>query len=1372
MANQEEPRGRTGWKRWLGVGAALLIVAALGAAVFLRSASFQGMLRQRLVAALEEASGGRVELQEFSFELSRLRIDLRGLTIHGREGAQEPPLFSAELVQVGWKVLSWWGLQADLRSLRIWNPQISVSLDEDGRTNIPSPGGRTNAPRPQVQPMPGSPQGGAWMEKALALRVERLEVLRGRMRFRRRSDENQIPLDFEADNFQVAVAYQAAQNRYSGSLEFQNALLNSRNATPLRSRSRTKFALYSRKLDLESFEWQTAGSHISVQGTMEDSSTPRLQFRYDLLVDGKEAAEVMGSTGWQGEIAWRGEGSYAEQGWQLQGPLALRSARTPIPFLPSVPWNAQAELRLARPAAASRGGKLPPWRGELKDLAGTALGGRFRGNATMEMAFPSLAARLDLEADHISLPALSSALPTIPDPLARLRWAGSISGPVQVTFEGLGNRLVLRAEGHVEPPAVIPPGFTPVSGILRGSYQAEQGRWESQNSYLNLPNASMTADGWLSASDSRLSVTLDSARPGAILTLVRLFWRRSAELPFRLHGRAKAGFLWTGGTKAPNLNGNLQLGGFDFRSSRWDSFSGNFHFRQYSDGSAAPAGAGVPSQESGSGKSLSEIRIDSGRLLRGNASIQFNGGLQLKDAAFTNQSPFSLDATFRNARLEEVQNLAGSRLPVRGTVQATCRISGTLADPRGQGGILLTAGEAFGERFESLTVQLALQPGGLVSAQQIRLQMGKGALQGEAVVGMQSRQYRFSLTGSNLALESFHFLRIANFPVSGVAQVKVSGTGSLSRPAMQGQIEIARLGWGDQKDGKLSISVDAQEGQGHLQWTGNLLGGELQGAGEVRLQSSFPFSARLDFAGVNLASLLRAFRTPPEAVKGQAGGTVFIEGDLESAQTLRLRGEVGSLTASVGTVDFRNVQPARFHSENRVLQLEQLHLTGKGTDLVASGAVRLAHDPALSLTVKGQLELAALEILDPDLSASGQVPIDVNLNGTLRNPLWRGRLDFSDASLRYGSLPASLSRIKGALVFEGNHGTLENFTAESGGGAVKLGGLASFVPEGGLEMQLAAEISGVRIRYPEGVSTWMDGRLTLTGSSKAATLAGNLVIAKQTASSEFDVGASLMRREQQQPLVPVKSAAMRNLRLDVHIVSSENVSLETTTAKNLRGDVDLRLRGTVEHPALLGRISILQGEIVIAGRHYMADRGDLTFSNPSRIESVLHLNVRARVEQYDISLVFAGPLDRLTVTYNSDPPLPTSEILSLLVAGSSYSAARGPSSTAPVAELGANSLLSQALNQQMGSRLERIFGTGHIRIDPQTAGFGSAANANVALEQHIKDNLTLLYVTNVTSAQQQIIEAEVALSPRFSVTAIRDQNGLIGVNFQIRLRFR
>ena len=41
----------------------------------------------------------------------------------------------------------------------------------------------------------------------------------------------------------------------------------------------------------------------------------------------------------------------------------------------------------------------------------------------------------------------------------------------------------------------------------------------------------------------------------------------------------------------------------------------------------------------------------------------------------------------------------------------------------------------------------------------------------------------------------------------------------------------------------------------------------------------------------------------------------------------------------------------------------------------------------------------------------------------------------------------------------------------------------------------------------------------------------------------------------------------------------------------------------------------------------------------------------ARVRDYDIALGFHGPIDRLTTTYRSDPPLSSSDIISLLALG-------------------------------------------------------------------------------------------------------------------------
>ena len=127
-------------------------------------------------------------------------------------------------------------------------------------------------------------------------------------------------------------------------------------------------------------------------------------------------------------------------------------------------------------------------------------------------------------------------------------------------------------------------------------------------------------------------------------------------------------------------------------------------------------------------------------------------------------------------------------------------------------------------------------------------------------------------------------------------------------------------------------------------------------------------------------------------------------------------------------------------------------------------------------------------------------------------------------------------------------------------------------------------------------------------------------------------------------------APSNHVRLDVHIVSSPQLSFQNAFAK-LAGDVDLRLRGTLASPSLLGRVSVTEGSALIAGTRYDLERGDITFTNPVRIEPIIDLSATAHVEDYDISLGLHGSPQKLSVSYRSDPPLPEADVVSLLALG-------------------------------------------------------------------------------------------------------------------------
>src|SRR6266404_422828 len=103
-------------------------------------------------------------------------------------------------------------------------------------------------------------------------------------------------------------------------------------------------------------------------------------------------------------------------------------------------------------------------------------------------------------------------------------------------------------------------------------------------------------------------------------------------------------------------------------------------------------------------------------------------------------------------------------------------------------------------------------------------------------------------------------------------------------------------------------------------------------------------------------------------------------------------------------------------------------------------------------------------------------------------------------------------------------------------------------------------------------------------------------------------------------------------------------------------------------------------------------------------------------------------------------------------------------------------LLEEAVSSQVGGRLEKLFGITNFRVDPGLTGVGSTgatqnAAARVTVQQQVTRNLTVTYVSNVGSTQQQVIQVEYNVNRNLSIVALRDYNGTFGIDIKIKKRF-
>jgi translocation and assembly module TamB len=475
-------------------------------------------------------------------------------------------------------------------------------------------------------------------------------------------------------------------------------------------------------------------------------------------------------------------------------------------------------------------------------------------------------------------------------------------------------------------------------------------------------------------------------------------------------------------------------------------------------------------------------------------------------------------------------------------------------------------------------------------------------------------------------------------------------------------------------------------------------------------------------------------------------------------------------------LSLRTLDPIVIEYTGRTVQVRQAHLVGKETDLTIGGTLQLEPRQAWDLKVLGNLDLGILQSFNENLLSSGTSVINASVRGTLTDPQISGRTELKKASFYLTDFPNGIDNANGVILFDRRRATIERLQANTGGGDLVLTGFVGF---GGPELvyQLQARAESVRIRYPEGVSTTANASLTFSGATSKSLLTGVVTVVRAGFNPQTDIASVLASGPAPVVTPGLQNPLMRGIALDIRVETAPNLQILTSLTRDLQAEADLRVRGTAARPVVLGRVLVSQGEIQFFGNRYTINRGEVEFFNPVRIEPVVNLDLETRVRGVLVNISFNGPLNRLNVAYRSDPPLQSADIIALLAVG------RAPGSNAVFASgsnvlnqgfLGSstNNLLGQAVAAPISSRLQRFFGVSRLKIDPSLTGLTAVPQARLTVEQQISRDVTLTYVTNLAQTNQQIMRLEWDINRSWSVVAVREENGIFGVDFFFKRRLR
>jgi translocation and assembly module TamB len=340
---------------------------------------------------------------------------------------------------------------------------------------------------------------------------------------------------------------------------------------------------------------------------------------------------------------------------------------------------------------------------------------------------------------------------------------------------------------------------------------------------------------------------------------------------------------------------------------------------------------------------------------------------------------------------------------------------------------------------------------------------------------------------------------------------------------------------------------------------------------------------------------------------------------------------------------------------------------------------------------------------------------------------------------------------------------IDKLEATAGGGKISANGSATYGKETNFVIDLHAK--GVRVR-PTGIRSTLDGDVQLKGTPEKSQLSGRLVVDRLSFQEGFDL-ATFMSELSDDSTVSAPSQFATNMNLSISVNSAQNLSLASSQV-SIAGSANLNVTGTAANPIILGRITLTSGELFFQGKRFEIESGTIAFANPAKTEPVLNLYVKTVVEQYNITINFAGPLDHMKTNYTSDPSLSELDIINLLAFGQT-SAEKASNASTP-ASLGAQSVLAQGVAGQVAKGVQNLTGISQLTIDP-TAGNSQNPGAQVAIQQRVTGTLLLTFATDVTTTQKQIVQLQYQPKKQVKISVVRDEYGGYGVDVRFNKVF-
>jgi outer membrane protein assembly complex protein YaeT len=618
----------------------------------------------------------------------------------------------------------------------------------------------------------------------------------------------------------------------------------------------------------------------------------------------------------------------------------------------------------------------------------------------------------------------------------------------------------------------------------------------------------------------------------------------------------------------------------------------------------------------------------------------------------------------------------------------------------------------------------------------------------------------------------------------GRANVDVRIEGALPDPWLRGELSLeeasarfggisienveARAAWSDR-----ALAVESL--------TGNALGGSFRVAGELPPQLDAGAPSRLQFEARELDPLRLVPGEKPEFLE-EAELRIAVAGDLQGKGTDLSRwqgtGTIESVRFAMRGLDTRSESPGSWRFENGRLLVSNLRIASRETRLTLDGEVQPFPAPlSWSVRASGRVdhELSRVFLEDLGLSLAGATDLDLRMEKHGDQPLdLAGRGEFTHARLLVREPAIAFTNASGEIALSPGTISLTRLSADAGGGKVEAEGFFSL--EGGSlrEVDLGGKSRSVRLNYPEGLRSEVNGDLRLRGHPDRLRLTGDVELARALLSRDISVESEILQSLSRVSAAAAPSPFASRVDLDLRVRASEAFRVDNNLAR-MEASVNLTVLGSLATPEIDGIASVRPGgRFRFGGNEYRIETGRILLEGYPGAPAELDITARTSVGPYDIRLVLRGPTDGLSTELNSDshPDLSQGDVASLLLTGRTLSeissASRDVVSQSVVSYLGAT--LADLAKLGIGEALPFEI----LTLEPSLIAGEADPGARFTLGARFDNSLSLVYSIGLDNAEDQIWVIDYELPRRLRTQIVRDEDNeyALGISQEVRFDVR